>query len=739
MQFYLLNGKPLRKFYPERGLRQGDPLSPYLFLLCNEVFSRFLYHEQQKGNLHGIRVARNSPEISHLMFADDTIVFLGANPSKAETLVRCIKKFEDWSGQVCSKPKSGLLISNNCNPGLKENLWRILGVGNVKNTDQHLGNPFLFGRSKRSDFNFIKTKLCDRLEGWRLKHLSKVGRMTFIKSVALSIPSYTMSTFKLPSLSCNELDSIVRRFWWTGSIDSKHFLATKSWNALCQPKQRGGLGFRRFEDINQSLLSKLAWQLATNDNRPWCQVMKAKYFPRESFWSVSEKITDSFVWRSILKARLGVAEGACSIIVSGECIDIWWQPWIPWLGYNDFRTTMEKVREIAPYLVCVADLMYRNTKRWNHGFLRFLFGDELGAKIGAIQIVKNGKEDFLVWKSSTSGCFSVKGAYWMAQSGRFNETNRFWSWIWNANIHPRLSLMLWRTCANVLPTANTLNPNNCKCFFCDSGDENPLHLFATCPFALALWFSCPFPVRLDTIHFGSISELLCNLCEGADIEKRSQMLVCYAVLFETIWNVRNKILHNVNASWSVDQARRDIVNRFNEFVTSHSSPSLSITASGTEEVSLNIHSKNLVVVDGSFSNGLFGCAAIIIDRDSLEWSCSSAAGSYANALVAEMEAITLGMKWALRNGWDEFTIASDSEILVDAIRTRRLPNWQSPEEFYSLLQLFDSSSFVNVVFVKRNVITYVDELAKNARHSQSGSLNCKGEGFLPVNPAFFWC
>ncbi|KAF4359771.1 hypothetical protein F8388_008333 [Cannabis sativa] len=410
--------------------------------------------------------------------------------------------------------------------------------------------------------------------------------------------------------------------------------------------------------------------------------MKAKYFPRESFWSVSEKNSDSFVWKGILKVCSCVAEGACSVIVTGEHIDIWWQPWILWLAYDKFKSVMENVRGTAPYLLCVADLMYRNTRSWNHGFLRFLFGNDLGAKIGEIQIVKNGEEDFLVWKSSNTGQFSIKGAYWVAQSSRFNGINSMWSWIWKSSIHPRLSMMLWRVCANVLPTTNIFNPADaCKCFFCDSCPENPSHLFVTCPFAMALWFGCPFPVRIDSIQVGSIAELLCKLCEGVDAELRCQMLGCFAIIFETIWNTRNRIFHDREASWSVDQARRDILNRYHELVSTSSRNLQSPVVTEAMEVSLNITSKNLIVVDGSFSGGLSGCAAIFLNRDSLNWCYSSAAGSCDSALAAEMEAVSRGIQWVKDTGWDDFTIASGSKILVDAICAKKLPDWQQADRW----------------------------------------------------------
>ena len=71
----LLNGSPPTALKLERGLRQGDPLSPYLFIIASEVLSRLFSREEERGKFHGIRIGRNTPSISHLMFADDTILF----------------------------------------------------------------------------------------------------------------------------------------------------------------------------------------------------------------------------------------------------------------------------------------------------------------------------------------------------------------------------------------------------------------------------------------------------------------------------------------------------------------------------------------------------------------------------------------------------------------------------------------------------------------------------------------
>jgi hypothetical protein len=94
----LLDGAPYGKFFPMCGLQQGDPLSHFLFILGSEILSRLLLKEKSLGILHGIKISRSSPPSSHLLFADDVLIFSKANPMEVSAIINCLSTYSLWSG-----------------------------------------------------------------------------------------------------------------------------------------------------------------------------------------------------------------------------------------------------------------------------------------------------------------------------------------------------------------------------------------------------------------------------------------------------------------------------------------------------------------------------------------------------------------------------------------------------------------------------------------------------------------
>lgn len=106
-----INGELSQDFSPERGLRQGNPMSPYLFLLCAEGLSALLAHAEREGRLHRIRIYRNAPAVSHLLFADDSLIMCKACPGEAQQLKDIFNVYEECLGQMINVDKLAVMFS----------------------------------------------------------------------------------------------------------------------------------------------------------------------------------------------------------------------------------------------------------------------------------------------------------------------------------------------------------------------------------------------------------------------------------------------------------------------------------------------------------------------------------------------------------------------------------------------------------------------------------------------------
>ncbi|KAL5550781.1 hypothetical protein UlMin_000957 [Ulmus minor] len=158
----LLNGEKVGCIRPSRGLRQGDPLSPYLFLLCAEGLSSLIHTSERSGQLHGMQCGTNGPSISHLFFADDSLLFVEATPASCYTIREILSQYETASG-------------------IKDRVWN---------------------------------KLC----GWKSKLLSAGGHEILTKAIIQAIPTYSMNMFKIPISLIKELHRLCARFCATSFV-----------------------------------------------------------------------------------------------------------------------------------------------------------------------------------------------------------------------------------------------------------------------------------------------------------------------------------------------------------------------------------------------------------------------------------------------------------------------------------------------------------------------------------------
>lgn len=141
---------------PSRGLRQGDPMSPYLFLICADVFSNMLSKAAIENYIHGAWICKGAPRISHLFFADDSILFARANLQECSKIADIISMYERASGQKVNLSKTEVTFSKQVSPERRKEIIGALGVREVKKHGKYLGLPTIIGRSKKAIFACLK-------------------------------------------------------------------------------------------------------------------------------------------------------------------------------------------------------------------------------------------------------------------------------------------------------------------------------------------------------------------------------------------------------------------------------------------------------------------------------------------------------------------------------------------------------------------------------------------------------
>uniref|UniRef100_A0A803PI13 Reverse transcriptase zinc-binding domain-containing protein n=1 Tax=Cannabis sativa TaxID=3483 RepID=A0A803PI13_CANSA len=476
--------------------------------------------------------------------------------------------------------KSSVLFSKNVETPLKTNILNVLKVKECDGNEKHLGNPFVFKRKKRDEYMFLKEKVLKRIEGWKTKLLSFAGRTTLVKSVALSIVLYVMSTNRLPLSTSRDLDKVIRRFCWTGDSEKERFMALVGWGKLCSRIMQGGLGFRKMEDMNKALLAKLAWQMASNFNRPWVKCLSEKYCKKDSFWSIQARDKYSAFWKGILGSADIIRKGAMTLVGRGDTIDIWKQPWIPWLDYCDFLNLMNQVRPRFPNLRSIADITLDNGN-WNMTLLKEMFGDSVGDRIGRIARLPLDNRDVVVWKEANDGMFTVKRGFEASQGNGQRVESKLWKKIWSSSVHFRHSIMLWRVILDCLPTRERLVFLQDKTWsMCGEATKSNTHIFWDCPCARALWFSSPFSIRGGIGFDWSIQDRLEWLLDRNPSEHSASFLSFVGCLFKGIWKARNELLFKGGVV-NIQQIRNSIMRRYSEsFLSMEADAALDATTPG---------------------------------------------------------------------------------------------------------------------------------------------------------------
>ncbi|WVZ77845.1 hypothetical protein U9M48_025660 [Paspalum notatum var. saurae] len=253
----LLNGVPSTPIKHGRGLRQGDPLSPLLFVIAMDPLQKLLDLATNLGCLGKLCGRTATMRVS--MYADDAAIFIKPTRQDVSSLAGLLGNFGDATGLLANAHKS-TVVPIRCE-GL--DLTPILAAFEAQKTNfpiKYLGLPLSHKRLKQVDFQPLVDKLTKKLTIWNARHLNHAGRLTLVKSVLTSQAVYSITSLRPPKSTLKEIDAKRKQFLWAGAETLTGAKCKVNWPRSTRPMVLGGLGILHLGKFSRALHLRWLWR-----------------------------------------------------------------------------------------------------------------------------------------------------------------------------------------------------------------------------------------------------------------------------------------------------------------------------------------------------------------------------------------------------------------------------------------------------------------------------------------------
>jgi hypothetical protein len=487
----LLNGVPGKVFKCKRGVRQGDPLSPLLFVLAAELL-QILINKAAAMNLIKPPISQLSDDFPIVQYADDTLLLMQADARQLIFLKALLHSFAESTGLKVNYGKSQMVpinVSHDKTVHLANTFGCQIGVMPFT----YLGLPMGTTKPRVDDFAPMMDRVERRLSAcstW----LSHSGRLEMLNSAITPITTYAMCTLKLPRGVIENVDRARKQCLWRGNDEEKKGGNLVAWQEVQKPKDKGGLGVINLRLHNDALLLKQLDKFYNKVDTPWVHLIWNKYYSAKVPHATREM--GSFWWKDVLRLHTLYRIVTTCSIGNGSTVCFWNDMWADSVLSVKYPRLMSFVKKIT---ASVSEVMQAED-------LDTIFFLPLSTEaFDDLQNLQVQLQNMSYDDSNSDRWLPIWGSRYTSrrfyrQVFQQEEAHPIFKIIWRSKCIPRIKFFAWLVLVDRLNTKTMLQRRHINiqggdllCVMCNEGEQETIdHLFFACPFAKACWAAINF-------------------------------------------------------------------------------------------------------------------------------------------------------------------------------------------------------------------------------------------------------